>query len=277
MRLLRFKPIESETKATGWQKFKSAAKWGCAGAAGAATVAFAMLIASPVISFDLQQAYHTHNYKADGIGTVKLDAIRKELLKYELESKGVKPFTEALINEIEKPRIYLYGTKAPDKVHLEVIVAENKVNLTYWCFWGNQKGEQKNDWEPVTLTYDSSTLTLDRISYRAHGAVAYYTKEECAKMNEQFHESIPITLAANVHTPGIPSCHPQIVGWDADVKNNFFNLSAGATEYPRVGTGGAAIKRAAGAWFGWPGATKPLDIIISDGGIPAEAKKDSWQ
>ncbi len=234
-----------------------------------------MLIASPIISFDLQQAYHEHDYKKDGVSKVKFPEAERKKLKVELNAKGLGPLTEKIFTEIEKPRVYLYGNASPDEIRLEISGGENNFRITYWCHWDKQRGEQKKDWEPVTATYSvdrNTTLKLESISYRPHNEVGTYYATECSKLNTDFYANITITLGTYVHTPGIPGCHPKIATWGASK----FNWKQSFTEYARVDTNGAAIKRGEGTWALWPPVMHPVEMNLTVGSAPEEAKRNPY-
>jgi hypothetical protein len=222
-------------------------------------IAYASLIAATAISgatlsTQLKRQYHTHDYAAYGAPGPRVSEQEKGKLQSKIQSLGLEPLSDAIMKEVELPRIFLYGAAAPMEVRLELSKDRDNLRMTYWGVWGNNHVVKRQDWEPITLTYSiSNGLSLESITVRPHNELGVYSAIDCAKLSLG---SIPVVITNPAHTPGVPGCTYSIRNW---------GLTQAFTQFASEDWAGFSV------WKGFPQKMAPMAISITVGAPPEES------
>jgi hypothetical protein len=245
MQLTKPKPSEEKKQSKAWQITKKYVMKPLLYASILATTA----IGGAALNTHLNRQYHTYNYRSEGVPRPSISSSERERLQGRIRALGLEPMSERILQEVDQPRIFLYGAATPNEVRLELSRDGDAFRMTYWGVWGNSHIVPKQDWEPITLTYSISqeNLSLESVTVRPHFALGVYSRGNCARLAEA---NIPVVITNPAHTPGVPGCQYSINEWGATQAFTQFSSEAWA---------GFSV------WGDFPQHMGPMPITVSVG------------
>jgi hypothetical protein len=208
-----------------------------------------------VLSSHFEHAYHSFAYSPGADSKPYLSEAERGKLEAEIGRLGLEPLADSIMDQIQSPRVFLYGAAAPAEVRLEFERLEGGLRMTYWCLWNNDGIIPKADWEPLTLIYSitGQDMALERAYVRPHNEVGEYTRQTCARLGAA---NIPVVVGNPAHTLGIPGCEYS-VEWGP--------LQA-FTRFAMEDWAGSSVS------IGLPQGMSPQRMILTIGSPPASAK-----